>query len=289
MDQFEVVADSVAYIEAHLTENLFLDDLASRYHFSKYYFHRLFSAVTGSSLNQYVLDRKMNYAVNLIQESNWTFTEIAHQLNFSSSTAFSRAFKSRYQITPSELRKNPDLLETTEFSQIVKRPLKHLNGDIVTDFTLTHEETFKVSGLVFRIDITQEDYIQVFELKFAQLMQALGQNVDQTPGYVIYSDCSEDQKQFNVIIGVKGVFNVDLPYFFTVDVPEMLVARFRYSGNLYYMDEVLNSDLARFLRVTRKEYQEDAIRMIQRFEDISDLSDQYELFVQIKENELDQV
>ena len=286
MDPLLVIEESLDYIEANLESDLSLDHLARHFNFSKYYFHRLFSAVMGLSLKQYILNRKLNASLFLIKQTDQSLTEIGSQLDFSTPAAFSRAFKRQYDVSPSSLRKSPDLLKPVGLPPIVQRPIKHLNGDLVTDFSIEQVPAFQVSGLVFRVDITTMDYIQTIQGKFSELLAALGSERDR-PGYVIYSDCSPDQTVFNVIVGVKGQLSLDLPMFFSVDIPEILGAQFTYSGELYYMSEVLNSDLARFLRIARVEAAQHDIHMIQHFESIHDLSSSYQLFVPIKEDEWD--
>lgn len=286
MDPLLVIEESLDYIEANLESDLSLDHLARHFNFSKYYFHRLFSAVMGLSLKQYILNRKLNASLFLIKQTDQSLTEIGSQLNFSTPAAFSRAFKRQYDVSPSSLRKSPDLLKPVGLPPIVQRPVKHLNGDLVTDFSIEQVRAFQVSGLVFRVDITTMDYIQTIQGKFSELLAALGSERDR-PGYVIYSDCSPDQTVFNVIVGVKGQLSLDLPMFFSVDIPEILGVQFTYSGELYYMSEVLNSDLARFLRIARVEAAQHDIHMIQHFESIHDLSSSYQLFVPIKEDEWD--
>ena len=286
MDPLLVIEESLDYIEANLESELSLDHLAKHFNFSKYYFHRLFSAVMGLSLKQYILNRKLNASLFLIKQTDQSLTEIGSQLHFSTPAAFSRAFKRQYDVSPSSLRKSPDLLKPVGLPPIVQRPIKHLNGDLVTDFSIEQVPAFQVSGLVFRVDIMTMDYIQTIQGKFSELLAALGSERDR-PGYVIYSDCSPDQTVFNVIVGVKGQLSLDLPMFFSVDIPEILGVQFTYSGELYYMSEVLNSDLARFLRIARVEAAQHDIHMIQHFESIHDLSSSYQLFVPIKEDEWD--
>lgn len=286
MEQLAIIESSLDYIEQNLDHDLSLEQIANQFHFSKYYYHRLFSAVMGVSLNNYILERKLNASVNLIQNTDQSLTEIGSQLNFSTPSAFSRAFKRQFDLSPSALRKSPSQFTPTPVPEIVNRPLKNLNGDIVTDFSLERRPAFKVSGLVFRIDITQEDYITTIQSKFQQLLDGLGSAQD-TPGYVIYSDCSPDKKVFNVIVGVEGDVTLDLPLFFTVDVPEIFSVSFTYSGELYHMDDVILSDFSRFLRIARQEANQEDINMIQHFDNIQNLESHYQLLVPIKENELD--
>lgn len=286
MEQLAIIESSLDYIEQNLNHKLSLDQIADQFNFSKYYYHRLFSAVMGVSLNNYILERKLNASVDLIQSTDQSLTEIGSRLDFSTPAAFSRAFKKHYDMSPSDFRKGAQQLSPTPIPEIVHRPLKNLNGDIVTDFSLEIRPAIKVSGLVFRIDITQDDYIATIQSKYKQLISGLGSDLN-TPGYVIYSDCSPDNRVFNVIVGVEGIVSLDLPLFFTVDAPEMYCVSFTYSGELYHMNEVLQSDFARFLKIARKESNQNDINMIQYFENIQNLDSHYQLLVPIKENDLD--
>lgn len=242
-----------------------------------------FSMNLGIPLKQYILNRKLNASVHQIKHRSHTLTEIGSHFDFSTPAAFARAFKRQYAISPSALRKSPDLLKSESLSAVIQRPIKKLNGDIVTDFTLEQQAAFHVSGLVFQVDITKIDYVATIQAKFSALLRALNSEVDQS-GYVIYSDCSPDQTIFNVIVGIKGQVTLDLLLFFTVEVPEILGVQITYSGEVYEMSEVLTSDFARFLRFTRLEAAQHDIHMIQHFYSIQDLDTSDQLVVSIKKN-----
>ena len=70
--------------------------------FSPYHFHRIFSAATGETLNQFVKRIRLERAVRLmLHEDAATLTEIALRVGFSSSSDFSRCFRQRYGVPPS--------------------------------------------------------------------------------------------------------------------------------------------------------------------------------------------
>ena len=73
-----------------------------------------------------------------------------------------------------------------------------------------------------------------------------------------------------------------------MDVPNLFVSEFNYSGQLIEMEEVLNSDYARFLKIARQEADPSHINMIQRFNSIHDLNTSYKHFVPIKKLTTDQ-
>lgn len=97
------------YIDAHLDQELSLDQLSQIAICSKYHFQRVFSAFMGISATQYVLLARLKRAsFRLAFEKNITVTDIAFEAQFDSSEAFSRAFSRTFGQTPSEFRSQPE-------------------------------------------------------------------------------------------------------------------------------------------------------------------------------------
>ena len=93
------------HIEAHLGRRLSLDELARVACFSPYHFHRIFSAMTGETLNQYIARTRAEKAAMLLSANpRASITEVALDCGYSGSAAFSRAFREAFQMTPSDWR-----------------------------------------------------------------------------------------------------------------------------------------------------------------------------------------
>ncbi len=96
----------LGYIETHLSEDLSADILAKEAYLSKYYLMRRFKAATGYSLHRYITMKRLLHARAMLAESSeQTITEISAASGFSDYTAFFRAFKSQFSVTPQVWRK----------------------------------------------------------------------------------------------------------------------------------------------------------------------------------------
>jgi len=73
-------------------------------HLSPWYFTHLFKAATGLSPKQYMMQRKMKRAAELLDESFLSVKEIAADLGFDHQSHFSREFKKHSGASPSERR-----------------------------------------------------------------------------------------------------------------------------------------------------------------------------------------
>ena len=104
MNHNEVIERALIHIEDHLQHSLTVESVANAFNMSKYYFHRLFSAMMGCTLSQYILSRRLNASLTLILDKNKSLTDIAYQLNFGTQASFTRAFKRQYGAAPSSVK-----------------------------------------------------------------------------------------------------------------------------------------------------------------------------------------
>ena len=91
-------------IHAHLDQSLALADMASWVNLSPYHFARLFRATFGCAPYQYVQEQRLILARDRLRNSRDKITAVALSCGFNDSSQFSRAFKSRFGITPSAYR-----------------------------------------------------------------------------------------------------------------------------------------------------------------------------------------
>jgi AraC family transcriptional regulator len=93
------------YIESHLDADLSLQELAAVAGFSRFHFHRLFHAMVGETLNQFIQRVRVEKAASsLIQDPRKSITEVALACGFSSSSTFARSFKELVGMSASEWR-----------------------------------------------------------------------------------------------------------------------------------------------------------------------------------------
>lgn len=96
---------TIDYILSHSHEDLDLARLAEVACFSKFHFHRIFRAILGETVNEFVQRIRLEKALGqLILHKFKSITDIALDNGFSSSQNFARSFKAQYDITPSQAR-----------------------------------------------------------------------------------------------------------------------------------------------------------------------------------------
>jgi AraC family transcriptional regulator len=99
----------IDYLRENLDRPVKLAQLANVACFSEFHFHRIFTAVSGETLNNFTNRLRLEKAARLLRYSDQTLTSIALDCGFSSSATFSRAFRSGYDTSPSQFRKSGEI------------------------------------------------------------------------------------------------------------------------------------------------------------------------------------
>ena len=103
-DYHERLNRVLIFIDQHRSEELSLDRLATIACLSPCHFHRIFRALVGEPLGQYVQRIRLETAALQLQTSNHSVIEIALDAGYESAAAFSRAFDQRFGMAPTECR-----------------------------------------------------------------------------------------------------------------------------------------------------------------------------------------
>src|SRR4029453_10010197 len=82
-------------------EPLDLDRLAAAARVSKYHFLRCFPATYGKTPAQYLAERRIERAQDLLRATNLTVTEVCHLVGYTSLGSFSRRFLALVGLSPS--------------------------------------------------------------------------------------------------------------------------------------------------------------------------------------------
>ena len=94
-----------AYMNDNYKERLTLNNIADHFNYTVPYLSRLFKAQTGKNFGTLYDTLRINYSLNDLLQTNKNIEEIAIKNGFENSRSFVRAFKSIYDINPSDYRK----------------------------------------------------------------------------------------------------------------------------------------------------------------------------------------
>lgn len=103
-EYMETVLNACSYINHHYQENITLEQVAAISGFSKFHFTRIFKQCMDKTFYEYLNERRITKAEELLYTTVLSITDIAMNSGFSSISAFNRTFKSIKGCSPSEYR-----------------------------------------------------------------------------------------------------------------------------------------------------------------------------------------
>lgn len=104
---FLKIQKSVQHINDNYTSKISLDLVAGKACMSRHHFSRTFKKAMGVTFQNYLNDRRMEKAKDMLKSSRLTITEIAFFVGYADMTHFTKMFKRMTGFTPSQYKNNP--------------------------------------------------------------------------------------------------------------------------------------------------------------------------------------
>ncbi len=94
------------YLDNNYSEHITLETLTSLTHMNKYYMAHSFTKFTGLSPIQYLNQRRLEAACQLLRDTDFSVSDISSLTGFSSQSYFTQIFRKFYGITPIKYRQS---------------------------------------------------------------------------------------------------------------------------------------------------------------------------------------
>ena len=100
----EVITAIRDYLDRHYDNEITMEALAEKYFFSKEYLARLFRNQYGCAIYEHVLNLRMDAACKYLMDPSLSIQDIANKVGYSNANYFGKAFRRRYEVSPTEFR-----------------------------------------------------------------------------------------------------------------------------------------------------------------------------------------
>lgn len=109
-----------SYIQCNIDTDLQLENLAVRAGFSPFHFHRIFAGIMGETIAEYVQRIRMAMVVQRLLNSNEAITEIGLAAGYKTSSAFAKAFRLRFGVSPTAFR---SMERSAAYALLIQKPV----------------------------------------------------------------------------------------------------------------------------------------------------------------------
>ncbi|MFF2328369.1 MULTISPECIES: GyrI-like domain-containing protein [unclassified Streptomyces] len=145
----ERLNQAMEHIERHLDEDIEVEELARIAATSEYHLRRMFSALAGIPLSEYIRRRRLTLAGAEVLAGRETLLEIAVRCRYSSGEAFARAFRAMHGIGPGDARRTG--AELSSQSRMAFRLT--IEGSSSMRYRVVDKADFTVVGLRTRVPL----------------------------------------------------------------------------------------------------------------------------------------
>jgi AraC family transcriptional regulator len=252
MSYINRIQDAIDFAESNLKEAITFCEAAGVSGFSAHHFHRIFSAMTGTSFCDYLRRRRLTEAGRELLGTRRRILDIALDYRFESQEAFTRAFSRMFGMTPGRFRK-AEMPKLFYFKRRLSREiLAHLLRGVTMEPKIVDLEGFTVVGMRYFGDNKNQEIAQMWgECNKMCKEGGCGRHKNAKPGSPCLGVCSMipgEKEKFEYIAGVMVEKVGDLSNeYVSKEIPAQKYAVFTHKGSLETLKDTYNFIYATWL------------------------------------------
>jgi len=239
MDILTQLNRAMAYIEAHIDDDLALADVSGVTAYSPYHFGRLFYYIADMPLSEYIRRRKLSLAAEKLQSGDVKVIDLALMYGYDSADSFTRAFVKQHGVTPSAARRPG--VSLTIFPTLTFQ-IK-IEGVQAMNWRIEQRESFEVFGIerIFgndEVGLVPDFWTELRENgEYDRLWQAAGAKLNDEGRHCVNAVCGYNEvggDRFPYMICALKKPDSDTTGFKVAQIPKTTWAVFR-SDKCEYM------------------------------------------------------
>ncbi|WP_425449136.1 helix-turn-helix domain-containing protein [Dethiothermospora halolimnae] len=257
----DVINKTIDYIEDNIKEKISLEYISQRFCISKFHFNRIFKTVSGMTLKQYILGRKLTETLRYLSKTDTPVIDIAYDFGFEYPEVFSRAFKKQFGVSPSIYRREKNNISLVEKANIVERDIVNYKGNLTLKETYRYIDKLCLEGVYIDVDVNNEGFENLMGHTWDSFLKNT-EGIDHLNHEKVYTAVScngEDNGEYTVFYGMEREGMNEKTKFKKYIVPKGWYVSFIYTGDMFDIRGTFVDDLYKWIMI--KEIQLDLNRI----------------------------
>lgn len=205
---FDRIRRTLDYIHLNLSSPLLLDDIAQQSCWSRWQLQRVFQAQTGLTVANYVRELKLSQAAEQLLDTKIRVIDIGLGLGFHSEISFSRSFKHRFGVSPSQYRKRGKRVGIKKPIQVSETAsAAHKGHQNFVEVHIDEKDSFCIQGLTSEISglfSSTQDFVHKVPEMWSHLtnVMTIANHVNERIGVVDVTQASSDGTNIHYWAGI---------------------------------------------------------------------------------------
>lgn len=145
----EGITDAIIYMEENLTNDIDIHDIADKANVSSFYFQKIFNALCGFTVGEYIRNRRLTLAAQELCSTDIKVIDVALKYGYDSPDGFARAFAKFHGVSPSLAREQGCKLNS--FAPLKMKLI--LEGGTMLEYKIVEKAQFTVMGKGYKINM----------------------------------------------------------------------------------------------------------------------------------------
>lgn len=198
MESLQAFNEAIAYIEAHLMEEIDPEAVARRAGCTYYTFSTMFAYLAGFTLSDYVRRRRLTRAAAMLRAPGARVLDVALECGYQSPTAFARAFAVQHGISPREAMREGAKLTSfpaVSFQMTIK-------GAEKMEYRIEKKQAMRVIGRRWRVStVGGENFRTIPQIWDGEMADGAWEKYEAFSGAVVGACAGFGEMEFDYWIG----------------------------------------------------------------------------------------
>lgn len=268
----QLINKVIDYIERNISEPLTLQELSNQFYLSEFHFSRMFKIVTGSSLKQYILGRKLTLAAESLDTPDYSVTRAAMDFGFEYPEAFSRTFKKQFGVSPSEYRNEASTIQKIPKAFVVERDIMNIKGAFTVKDVCLHLDCKELFGVYTEVNEFRPDFEEILNTVGGSFVKEYSRCFSDGKFYSVVNCHGDENGEYTVFFGANISDEAERKHLEPRTIPEGSYACFRYYGNMLDIRSTFVDDFYRWIMLKEIKLCSNGIGMINAY-DVKDINE----------------
>lgn len=246
MNDYRRIQAAIEYIEGHLQEELHIADIAAQAWYSPFHFQRMFRAISGFTVHEYIRKRRLSEAALMLRSTGQSILEVAIASQYQSQEGFTRAFESFFGMSPGKYRKSDMACPRQEKMNFIDDPSSRKGNEALMKPTIADLQTKEIVGYAYRTSLNDDRHyeeIPGFYREFGECERYAHIPSPAAPNMAYGISCDfQDNGEFMFVVGEEVQPGIDAgqlePGYVHMQLPAGTYAEFKAYGPPHTVQEI---------------------------------------------------